>query len=178
MRFSTLFLNKKLHLDPICTLHTVQEKRFREIYLFCEDIREKTCVLVANDYADTVSVQSTTTRTSCQCSQRLLGQWTRVSVVNDYANIMSVQSTTTLTHRKLFNSGKSKKLRNKVTKHLTKYTFEKKYARAHDSLILSFYILYTSTIQVLPSDCTYGRSTITCKVVNSLDFFEILPEFL
>ena len=91
---STLLSYKKLHLGPIWT----EKKRFREIFRFCEDIREKrVCpqsqqlrwhrISIVNDYANTMSARSMTMLTLCQRSQRLRGH--HVSEVNDFVDMVS-----------------------------------------------------------------------------------------
>ena len=66
------FIIQKTPPGPIMN----RKKRFREIFRFCEDIREKR-----------VFPKSTTTLTPYQHSQRLRQH--DVSKVNDYADIMS-----------------------------------------------------------------------------------------
>ena len=66
MRFSTLFMLKKLHLGPIWT----GKYGFITFFVFAKifaKILQKTCVRtpVVVDYADTVSVWSLTTLTPC-----------------------------------------------------------------------------------------------------------------
>ena len=78
--------------------HMNRKKRFREIFRFCEDIREKrVCpqsqqlrwhrISIVNDYANTMSARSMTMLTLCQRSQRLRGH--HVSEVNDFVNMVS-----------------------------------------------------------------------------------------
>ena len=58
--FETFFI-KILHLGP----HINRQKRFREIFSFCKDIREKR-VRVVIDYAHTLATKSLTMPTRCQ----------------------------------------------------------------------------------------------------------------
>ena len=55
------FFIKILHLGP----HINRQKRFREIFSFCKDNREKR-VRVVIDYADTLATKSLTMPTRCQ----------------------------------------------------------------------------------------------------------------
>ena len=93
--FWHFFIKKNLHLRPIGT----GKNDFAKFFIFAKIFAKNVCpcsqrlswygVSVVNDYADTMSVWSTTTLTLFQHSQRLHGH--RVSIVNDYADTVSVK---------------------------------------------------------------------------------------
>ena len=96
-------------------------------FLFSPRYSQKMCISVVNNYADTVSAYSMTSRTLCQRSPRLQGHC--VSIVNNYVDTCQhcqrlcghrVRATT-WTSRKLFYFWKSKKLMKKVKKHVIWY---------------------------------------------------------
>ena len=66
-----------------------QAKTFSRTFSISRRYSQKTCGHEVDDYADTVSVQSTTNPTRCQCSQQLRRH--RVSIVNDYADTVSAE---------------------------------------------------------------------------------------
>ena len=66
-----------------------QAKTFSRTFSISRRNSQKTCGHEVDDYADTVSAQSTTNPTRCQCSQQLRRH--RVSIVNDYADTVSAE---------------------------------------------------------------------------------------
>ena len=67
-----------------------QAKTFSRTFSISRRYSQKTCGHEVDDYADTVSAQSTTNPTRCQCSQQLCRH--RVSIVNDYADTVSADT--------------------------------------------------------------------------------------